>query len=229
MEINCTRCHQVIEEDACFCPACGLPHLVYASDSASGPAPAEPGTEAVRDASCVDWKAALRYALMLGVPAAMLCSEPSPLSGFSLMWMAIAAIWVVILYVRSQQPAWITIGAGARIGLVTGILAGWLAFAINGGWLLIQRWFLHQGGQLDGYWKTIVDRSLQMSASFAPSDPAQAAAYHPLSPNWLLSPEGRATMWTTNLVTSSLFLLLFALLGGALGARMVARRRQREL
>jgi hypothetical protein len=226
MEITCTRCHQTVENETCFCPHCGLPQLVFASDGSNGPAQPEVWTDTARDASSVSWRPAVRYAFLLGVPAAMLCSEPSPLSGFSLMWMAVAATWVVILYVRNQQSAWITVGAGARIGLVTGLVAGWLSFAINGGSLFVRRYLMHRGGELDAFWKGIVDRSLQLTTSFAPSDPAQAAAYHPLNQVWLLSPEGRAMMWTSNLVTSSLFLLLFSLLGGALGARMVVRRRR---
>ena len=204
-----------------------MPQLIYASDGANGPTPPEVWNEVARDASSVCWRSAVRYALLLGVPAAMLSSDPSPLNGLGLMWMAVAATWVVILYVRNQRPAWITVGAGARIGLVTGLVSAWLCFAINGLTLFVRRNWLHQGNDLDAFWKSIVDHSLQLTASFAPTDPAMAAGYHPLSPAWMLSPEGRATMWTSNLLTSAVFLLLFALLGGAIGARMVVRR-QRE-
>jgi hypothetical protein len=229
MEITCTRCHQTVEDGNCFCPHCGLPQLVYASDGATVAAPNEPWTETVRDAGSIDWKIALRAALILAVPAGMLCSEPSPLSGFGLLWMVTAAAWTVILYVRQQRPAWITAGAGARIGMMTGILAGWLAFAISGGALFVRRFLLHQGAAIDADWKGYVERSQQLTAGFTAGDPAQTAAFHAEYGAWLLTPQGHAGMWAATLTMSSCFLLLFAMAGGALGARMVARSRRPEI
>ena len=132
MEITCTRCHQTIQAENCYCPVCGLPQLVYTAECAPGQGQPERWNEAVRDAGSVDWKPALRAALMLAVPAGLLCSMLSPVSIFGLLLMAAAAAWAVVLYVRSQRPAWITIGAGARIGLVTGVLGGWTGCRITG-------------------------------------------------------------------------------------------------
>jgi hypothetical protein len=229
MEITCTRCHQTVHDGNCFCPTCGLPQLVYASDGAPAAAQSEPWTDAVRDAGSIDWKAAMRAALILGVPAGMLCSEPSPLSGFRLVWMGSAAAFAVVLYVRQQRPAWITAGAGARIGLVTGIMAGWLAFAISGGWLFAQRFLLRQGDQVEAFWKNHVELSQQLTAGFAAGDPAQAAAFHAQYGAWLLTPQGRAGMWAATLLMSSCFLVIFAMCGGALGARLMARSRRPEI
>ena len=61
-----------------------------------------------------------------------------------LFWMAAAAAWAVAIYVRGQRPAWITVGAGARIGLVTGLLAAWLAFSISGATLFVDRFVLQR-------------------------------------------------------------------------------------
>jgi hypothetical protein len=229
MEITCTRCHQTVPDGNCFCSSCGLPQLVYTSDGAPGYSAAEPFTEAVRDAGSIHWRSAIRAAVILGVPAGILCSEPSPLSGFGLFWMAAAAAWAVVLYVRSEKPAWITMSAGARIGMVTGIMAGWLAFAISGGVLFVQRCFLHRAGELDSFWKTRVDMSQQLTSGFSMGDAAQAQAFHDQYGAWLLTPQGRAGMWAATLAVSSFFLLLFALCGGALGARMVARSRRPEI
>ena len=149
MEITCTRCHQTIQTEDCYCPACGLPQLLYTADGVPGQAQPEQWNEAVRDASKVEWKPALRAALMLAVPAGLLSSGLSPLGYLGLFWMAAAAAWAVVLYVRSQRPAWITIGAGARIGLVTGLLGGWLAFSASGGALFVERFVFHQSSQID--------------------------------------------------------------------------------
>jgi hypothetical protein len=143
MEITCTRCHQAVLAENCYCPTCGLPQLVYTAELPSGPEQADRWTEAVRDAGSVDWKPAMRLAAMLAVPAGVLSSGLTPTGSFGLFWMAAAATWTVLLYMRSQRPAWITVGAGARIGLVTGLLAAWLAFGINGGSLVVERYLLH--------------------------------------------------------------------------------------
>ena len=86
----------------------------------------------------VDWKPAMRSALLLAVPAGLLSSGLSPVGFFGLFWMAAASAWAVALYVRGQAPAWVTIGAGARIGLVTGLLAAWLAFTVSGSVLFVE-------------------------------------------------------------------------------------------
>lgn len=233
MEITCSRCHQAVQADNCFCPTCGLPQLVYAPESSDGQAPAERWTDAVRDASVVDWKPAMRAALLLALPAGLLSSGLSPLGFFGLFWMAAAAAWAVVLYVRGQRPAWITVGAGARIGLVTGLLAAWLAFTISGGALFVQRFVLHQSSQIDSEWKTRVDTSQQMTQQWTselePSDAAEAQSVRTQVEAWMLSPSGHAGIETFSLAFNAVFLLFFAAGGGALGARLLARTRRTQV
>jgi hypothetical protein len=229
MEITCNRCHQAVLAENCYCPACGLPQLVYTAEGPTDQAPAERWTEAVKDASNVDWKPAMRAALALAVPAGLLSSGFSPVSVLGLFWIATAAAWAVVLYVRGQQPAWITIGAGARIGLVTGLLAGWLAFSVSGGALFVERFVLHQSSQIDTEWKSRVDTSQQMAQQLAiqmgVSDAAQAQAQK----EWMLSPEGHAGIEAFGFASNAVFLLFFAAGGGALGARFLARKRRPEV
>jgi hypothetical protein len=210
-----------------------LPQLVYAPESSDGQVPAERWTDAVRDASIVDWKPAMRAALLLAVPAGLLSSGLSPLGFFGLFWMAAAAAWAVVLYVRSQRPAWITVGAGARIGLVTGLLAAWLAFTISGGALFVQRFVLHQSSQIDSEWKTRVDTSQQMTQQWTselePSDAAEAQSIRTQVEAWMLSPSGHAGIETFSLAFNAIFLLFFAAGGGALGARLLARTRRTQV
>src|SRR5258708_20999818 len=132
MEVTCTRCHQAVPVDSCYCPTCGLPQIVYSSEDGSVPAPGDSSTGTLRDASAVEWKPALRSVILLAMPAGLLSCGQLPSAFFSFFWVAIASAWAVPLYVRHQTPAWITTGAGARIGLVTGLLAGWVAFAAPG-------------------------------------------------------------------------------------------------
>jgi hypothetical protein len=222
MEITCTRCHQAILEDNCYCPTCGLPQLVYSSDAIPGQAPPERFNEPIRDASTVDWKRAMRAAVALAIPAGLLCSLFSPVSIFGLLWMSVAAAWTVSLYLRSQRPAWITIGAGARIGLVTGLLGGWMAAATSGVTLFVMRFILHQGGSLDETWQTIVTDQVARQWSTAGIDAQTITLYK----GWLLSPEGRAGTMLSAILMLVVALIFFAVGGGALGARFQARARR---
>lgn len=215
MEVTCNRCHQSVPEESCYCPACGLPQLVYSSEDGEGAAQADRWTEAVRDASQVDWKPALRAATLLAIPAGLLSCGFSPVSLLGLFWMAAAAAWAVSLYVRKQQPAWITMGAGARIGLVTGLIAGWLSFGATGIAFYCMRFLLHQGAAFDDWWASMVNQQLQTMSG----DAAALTAYR----NLLLSVEGRAGLMLTTMLVLEVALLGFAAAGGALGARMMAR------
>jgi hypothetical protein len=222
MEITCTRCHQAVEADNCYCPTCGLPQLQYSAENVPGQAPPERWLEPVQDASIVDWKRAMRPALALAVPAGILCSLFSPVSIFGLLWMTIAAAWVVALYLRNRQPAWITIGAGARIGLVTGLLGAWTAAASSGISLFVMRFFLHQGKSLDESWTTIISDQVARQWSSAGVDAQTINIYK----GWLLSPEGRAGAMLSAMLFLVAILVFFAVGGGALGARLQARTRR---
>jgi len=233
MEILCTRCHQAVLSENCYCASCGLPQLTYEAEGGGGQVRAEHLPAAVQDASSVAWKSALRAALLLAVPAGLLSSGVSPLGFMGLLWMGMGAAWAVGLYVRSQRPAWITIGAGARIGLVTGLLAGWLAFSVSGGALVVERYALHQASQIDSEWKTRVEASQQMTrqwtAGLSSADPAQAQAAQAQVENWMLSPWGHAGIELFGFATNTILLLFFATGGGAMGARFLGRTRLPEV
>lgn len=234
MEISCNRCHQTVQAENCYCPFCGLPQLVYESDGAApGQTSPERLNEVVQDASSVAWKPALRAALILAVPVGLLSSGVSPLAFFGLIWTAAGAAMAVTIYVRGQRAAWITIGAGARIGLVTGLVAAWLAFSVSGAALFVERFVLHQASQIDTEWKSRVDLSQQMTqqwtSSLAAADPAQAQAGRNQVQAWMLSPWGHAGIEAFRFATNAMMLLFFAIGGGALGARWLARTRRPEV
>ena len=225
MEITCTRCHQAVLADNCYCPTCGLPQLQYSAENVPGQAPPERWLEPVKDASIVDWKRAMRPALALAIPAGALCSLFYPVSIFGLLWMTIAAAWVVALYLRNQRPAWITIGAGARIGLVTGLLGAWTAAAASGLSLFVMRFFLHQGKTLDETWTTIISDQVARQWTSAGVDAQTISLYK----GWLLSPEGRAGSMLSAICFLVAVLIFFAVGGGALGARLQARARRPQV
>ena len=67
MEATCNRCHQGIPAESCYCPTCGLPQIVYSSEDGTSPAQGDRWAGAVLDASAVEWRPALRAALLLAV------------------------------------------------------------------------------------------------------------------------------------------------------------------
>lgn len=231
MEVTCSRCHQAVPSESCFCPACGLPQLVYSADGEPVPAPTERWPEKARDASSIDWKSGMRAALALAVPAGLLSSGISPLSGLGIFWMAGAAAWAVVLYMRKQRPAWITMGAGARIGLVTGLIAGWVAFGMSGTGLFVTRIALHQGSQIDSTWREFVSKDEQLSQQLWAKmgiSSQQIQQTMTSQHNLMLSPEGHAGFETAALAWPCLMLVLFAVAGGALGARTMGKSRSPE-
>ena len=146
----------------------------------------------------------------------------SPVGIFSLLLMAASSVWVVALYMRGRRPAWITIGAGARIGLVTGVVGGWTAAAMTGISLYAMRFWLHQGNVFDNFWQNLVNQQMSQQWTSMGVD-AQTIA---LAKSWMLSPEGRAG-WVLCAITFLMAtLLLFAVGGGALGARLLGRSRR---
>lgn len=218
METICSRCHQAVPAESCFCAACGLPQLVYSSEDTGGAVQLERGMVTPRDANSVEWKSALRAALLLAVPAGLLSFGFAPVG---LFWTAAAAAWAVSLYVRRQPSSWITTGAGARIGLVTGIISGWMAFGAAAVAFFCARFWLHQGEAFDQMWQSIVNQSVQQQIQAMSADLQALNAMRSL----MLSPEGRAGFMLTIIVALEITLLGFAAAGGALGAHLVGRSR----
>ncbi len=196
-----------------------MPQLVYAADENSEQNQGELGGMPVRDAASVDWKPAMRAALALAIPAGILCSMLSPVSIFGLLLMGGTGAWAVANYLRRAQPAWITIGAGARIGLVTGLLGGWTAAFATGATLFSMRFFFHQGSSFDGLWENLVNQ--QLSQQWASMGIDQHTIE--LTKAWMLSPAGRAGWVIGTVGLLSAVLMLFAVAGGALGARFLGR------
>jgi hypothetical protein len=161
---------------------------------------------------------------MLAIPVGALCSILSPVGIFGLLLMGGTGAWVVALYMRSQRPAWITMGAGARVGLVTGIVGGWTAAAVTGLSLFAMRFWLHQGSVFDNFWQNQVVQQVNLQWTNMGVD-AQTIA---TAKGWMLSAEGRAGWVLCAAVFLMSSLLLFAVAGGVLGARFLGRPRRSE-
>jgi len=219
MEITCTRCHQTVQPGDCYCPVCGLPQLVYSAETAAEQGQPDKWNETLRDAGSVEWKAALRYALMLSIPAGILASLLSSFTVLALLLLAVTGAWVVALYMRNRRPSWITLGAGARIGLVTGILGGWSAAAASSFALFAARYWFHSGKTFDDFWEQSVNQQISQQWAAMGADPQTIATLKA----WVLSPEGRAGVLLFTVWFLAAALLLFAVAGATLSARILAR------
>ena len=235
METTCNRCHQAIPSDGLYCPNCGLPQLVYSGDESAAPAQINAWADAL-DGGAVEWKPALRAILLLAVPAGLLFGGISVLWLPGLIWVAAAAAWAVTLYVRRQRaakrPFWLTTGAGARMGLVTGLIAGWTAFAATGAWLYVERFLFNQGREMDNAWQAQVvngteivrNSGLWQSLVAAGQNTQAAEASLKAQAAWELSSEGRVGMALGSLIVTVFMLVVFAVAGGALGAKLVGKQ-----
>jgi len=135
--------------------------------------------------------------------------------------MPAAAAWVVALYMRSERPAWITIGAGARIGLVTGILGSWTAAFTTGVTLYAMRFWFHQGKIFDDLWQNQINEGSQQLSTMGFDSQTIAA-----TKQMMISADGRATAVLFNAVFLMAAIIAFSVAGGALGARFLGRPRQ---
>lgn len=224
METTCNRCHQPVDAESCYCPTCGLPQLVYTNEAGAGQTPQEKSIEAVSDAATVVWRPALRAAMLVAIPAGLLSSGGSPVGALGLFWMSAAAAWAVMIYVRGQRPAWITMGAGARIGAVTGLLAAGVGFAATGFYFFFVRNLLGQGKAIDEVWQSFVAQLSQQWAAMNP-DPQTSAILKAMLA-WMKTPEAQAggILFAMSAITA--VMLAFAAIGGALGARLLVRTRR---
>ena len=231
MEVSCQRCHEPLHEGDRYCAACGLPQLVYVAAEApvvplgSDSVPPPLG-EMAAVMNGLDWRIVLTVSLMLAVPAGVLCSRVSVIGpAFAFVWMVGAAVWAVSWYSRRSRTRRISAWNGARIGLVTGLLASWLAFALDGLQLWLGRFVWNQGQEMDRAWNEqmnfLHDFNLRLYGQMAATHPEVMQSIQSQQ-QWVLSQDGRAGAPVLFFVTGTVFLLAFAMIGGAVRARSMS-------
>ena len=239
MEVTCQRCHESLRDADRYCPACGLPQLTYTEseaqpvangfDSAAGAANEQPGQPSLVNG--IAWRTALQASLMLAVPAGVLCSNLTSVgkSLFSLLWMLGAAGWAVAVYARRTRPSRLPSGVGFRIGLITGLLAGWLMVGVDGAALWASRFVFHQGSQIDSLRTSQFEESMKLNQQVWTQmgiAGAQITQSSQILRSWMLSPEGRAGSALSESIFTAILLIVFAAIGGAVGARFLVPSRR---
>jgi len=89
--------------------------------------------------------------------------------------------------------------------------------------LYAMRFWLHQGSAFDDFWQNVVN--LQQAQGIAVGADAQNLA---AAKALMISQEGRAGLILFTIAILMGTLVLFAIAGGALGARMLARTHRQE-
>lgn len=227
MEKICQRCQGELNPESNFCPACGLPQILYSNDETPGPISQQPWHIGGIDAGEVAWHPAMRIAFIVAVPAGIACAMATNYGPLKLIWMLLVASFVVALYVRRVQPPWITAGAGARIGLVSGIFTAGITFLATGIAFFSRRFFFGDGASMDANWSSYVDKFQKVYFNLVQQstpDLATLASARNIV-EWMRKPEGHAGMELASLTILCVMLLLISMLGGILGARLSARSR----
>jgi hypothetical protein len=242
LETTCQRCHETLRDADRYCPTCGLPQLIYiAAETPAIPLdegtaqPAAMGNDLGGLTGGIAWRPALKASLMLAIPAGLMCSGLTPIGqslALGVVWIMGAAAWAVGLYGKRARPARLSMGAGARIGLVTGLLTSWFTLSVDGISLWVARFMLHEGSQMDSLWASEVEKGFarnQQMVNQMGMTGAQATQFLQMTQFFrgtMLSPEGRAGFALAGLIIVAAFLLLFAIIGGAVGARLLAQPRR---
>lgn len=221
MQPHCHRCGATLGQPGTFCPSCGAPQLrLQPSDEAVGLAGVS--GDGVQAPQVMSWKQAIVAASVAAVPMGVLSSSVLPVASMGCcLWVVGGSIAAVGLYHRRAAKALLDMQTGLKIGAVSGLLAAFVASALNGFVLLFQRYALHTGSAIDTTLATFVDQIKTKMAQATPEVQAQMQDYI----RFLLSPEGKAAWFLMGSATAAAGIVLFAAAGGALGAKIFAGQR----
>jgi hypothetical protein len=178
----------------------------------------------------IAWRPALQVSLLLALPAGLLSYSLTPL--LALVWIMGAASWAVVLYAKRVRAGKISLGNGARIGLITGLFTAWLSLGVNGVGLWVNRFLRHEGGEFDSALANALQSGFESNSQVAAQaglTSAQAAEVVQKG-QWLhalaLSPEGRAGIVLGIFLILGAILVLLATIGGIVGARYLTPARR---
>ena len=226
MELVCHRCSATLEPDAVYCQNCGSPQVRFVPPDENAEAQSgvlSTGGAIVPDSDdggLVQWKLAIRIAALVAIGVGILSTL---LAAGSVLWVVVGAIFAVRAYRRRRPLASLARQVGARIGVLVGLLAAAVALAGNAAFLVIQRYGMHQGNLIDTQLTAIVKQAGERAAAMDPQAPVASFT------NFWLSADGRIGLILMTMAFLSGLIILFAVIGGVLGAQIYRSPRHKAL
>ena len=217
MDLVCHRCSATLEPDAYYCHECGAPQIRYVAEEGeaaqitAGAGIDVSATAADSTGTSISWKMAIRIAVAVGTGVGILSAL---LAAGSVLWVAIGAILAMGIYHRRRPLTLLGPRVGARVGALLGLIAATVAFAANSVLLVVQRFGLHQGNEIDTQLTSIVKQAAARAATMDPQAPVASFT------NFWLSAEGRIGLILLTMAFLSVLIVLFAIAGGVLGAQI---------
>ncbi|MGH9617633.1 MAG: hypothetical protein ACRD28_12905, partial [Acidobacteriaceae bacterium] len=202
---------------------CGAPQIRYVADQADTTQPVN-GTglnidAAAESAKPLAWKTAIRIAVLVGAGVGVMSAL---LAAGSVLWVAAGAVIVVGMYHRRRPLTQLSPRLGARVGALVGLIAAAVAFAGNAVLLVVQRYGMHQGSQIDAQLTSIVKQAAARASAMDPQAPVSAFT------NFWLSAQGRVGLILLTMAFLSTLIVLFAIAGGVLGGQIYRASRGRK-
>jgi hypothetical protein len=205
-----------------FCPHCGSPQI-YLQDyeqQSNGEETASTGAPPPPRPRQVDWKAAIRCALVVGAVAAVLSvvsARVQAVTTLSWLWTISGSLITLALYQRRRPLAWMDAGVGAKIGMVAGLtVVVCLAIGMTGAGL-VARYGLHSMAGFDA------ELTLQLHTQIEKAIVANPETKTVIG--CLYSPEFKVGMMLAGFAMVAGFLLVLSTVGGAVGGFLRMRRK----
>jgi hypothetical protein len=225
MQDFCHRCGGELptgDGASTFCPHCGSPQIFLQDyeDQTGAPETDTTGTVPPPHPRQVEWKTAIRCAVLVAGIAAVLglvASRVQAVSPLSWLWTVSGSLIAVALYQRRRPQAWMDAGVGARIGVVVGLalVTGFAVAMAAGG--LVARYGLHSMAGFDAELTQMLHAQVEKAEATTPEPPDVV--------RFLYSPEVRAGMMLAGFAMVSGVLLVLSTIGGAVGGLLRMRRK----
>jgi hypothetical protein len=228
MPYPCYQCSAETPDGVVFCQQCGAPQIRVAPPAISPPNREDSTVEkesklaerVVRSATAdarsgvgVNRGLARSRALLSALTIVGLMLVPLLMLFFPL-WMVLGGVLTVYLYFRKDAGAVLSLGEGARMGLMAGLIAFAIYSTLIGTGLAYDLLALHNGPQLMATLRSHVEQSIAAN----PNPQARQMAEQ------FRTPGGLALLLLLAWIFMFLLFLLLGSLGGMLGAWMFGRR-----